>query len=110
MKPIHNHLIPFPGFKAINLFGIVFVRSEHRDEFDWADANHEAIHSAQMRELGYFGFYLVYLAEWAAKCLWFRSFYRAYLEVSFEKEAYLYESRPTYLVTRRHFAQWRRGY
>ena len=26
MKIIHNKFIPFKGYKAINLFGIVFVR------------------------------------------------------------------------------------
>jgi len=26
MKIIENKIIPFPGYKAINLFGILFVR------------------------------------------------------------------------------------
>lgn len=28
MKVIYNNLIPFKGYKAINIFGLVFVRKE----------------------------------------------------------------------------------
>lgn len=30
MKIIYNKLIPFKGFIAINLFGIIFVRKEYK--------------------------------------------------------------------------------
>jgi hypothetical protein len=44
MKIIRNNIIPFKGFKAINLFGILFVRgnAELSDEV----INHESIHTA----------------------------------------------------------------
>ena len=47
MKVIENNIIPFPGFLAINLFGVVFVREEEWER--WNDVgrkvtlNHEAI-------------------------------------------------------------------
>lgn len=44
MKIIYNNVIPFKGFKAINLFGIVFVKNECK--MNNIDINHEKIHSA----------------------------------------------------------------
>ena len=44
MKIIYNNVIPFKGFKAINLFGIVFVRKGCK--MNNIDINHEKIHSA----------------------------------------------------------------
>ncbi|MEI3109875.1 MAG: hypothetical protein V8T88_13730 [Phocaeicola sp.] len=49
MKVIYNRIIPFKGFKSINLFGLLFVREECV-MFD-VDYNHEAIHTAQMKEM-----------------------------------------------------------
>ena len=42
MLTILNKILPPKGFKAINLFGIVFCRKELTD----VDKNHEAIHTA----------------------------------------------------------------
>lgn len=61
MKIIYNKIIPFKGFKAINLFGFLFTRK--RNLLD-VDINHEAIHTEQMKELLYIGFYILYFAEW----------------------------------------------
>lgn len=55
MKIIYNDIIPFKGYKAINLFGIVFARKSARPLSD-KNKNHEAIHTAQMRELLYVPF------------------------------------------------------
>lgn len=104
MRVIRNRYIPFKGFKAINLLGVVFVREEA--EMTDADFNHEAIHTAQMRELGYIGFYLCYLVEWLWRMSEGRSSQRAYHAISFEKEAYAHEEEPDYLASRKPFAQW----
>ena len=52
MKVIYNRIIPFKGFKAINLFGVLFVREgcTMREK----DFNHESIHTAQMKEMLYY--------------------------------------------------------
>lgn len=57
MKIIENSLIPFPGFLAINLFGVIFIRKG--GVLSEVVINHEQIHTAQMKELGYVGFYLI---------------------------------------------------
>lgn len=38
---IKNNIIPFGGYKVINLFGLIFTKSDLTDE----DKNHENIHS-----------------------------------------------------------------
>lgn len=108
MKIIYNNIIPFNGFAAMNIFGVVFARR-------WAKPlsartlNHEAIHTAQMRELGYIGFYIIYLLEWIYRLI--RQCYigeKAYRNLSFEKEAYKNQDRKTYLSYRKPYAQWRK--
>lgn len=62
MKVIYNKIIPFKGYKCINLFGVLFVRKGCT--MSKSDYNHEAIHTKQMKELLYVPFYILYLLEW----------------------------------------------
>lgn len=62
MKVIYNNLIPFKGYKAINIFGLVFVRKGAK--FTEVDYNHEHIHSKQMAEMLWVFFYLWYEIEY----------------------------------------------
>ena len=106
MKVTYNRLIPFRGFAAINLFGHVFAREEYRPISD-RTLRHEAIHTAQMRETGYVGFYLIYVAEWLYQWARLRSAKQAYYAVRFEREAYAHQNELDYLIHRRPFA-WTR--
>lgn len=107
MKIIRNNIIPFPGFKAINLFGVLFVRTHaHLTE---EDINHEAIHTAQMKELLWVGFYIAYIVEWLYRFYKLRDAQKAYLVISFEREAYGNECYLEYLKNREHYAMWRGG-
>ena len=106
MKAIFNNIIPFPGFYSINLFGILFVRKDLMDKMDESDYNHEAIHTAQMKELLYIFFYIAYLFEWLYRLIFHTK--TAYMGISFEREAYENEENLKYLDTRKHFAQWRK--
>lgn len=85
MKIIYNKIIPFKGFSAINLFGIVFARKEC-EPLSAFTVNHERIHTEQMKELGYILFYLWYVAEWLIKLCFYGK--QAYYHISFEQEAY----------------------
>lgn len=58
MKIIRNNIIPFKGFAAINLFGILFIRKD--TVLTTVMMNHEHIHTAQMKEMLYIFFYLWY--------------------------------------------------
>lgn len=103
MRIIYNKYIPFKGFRAINLFGVCFVREgctmpPHA-------INHEKIHTAQMRELWYIGFYIIYLCEWLYRLVFHtRTVYRG---ISFEREAYEHQYDYDYLYKREVYAQWR---
>lgn len=103
---VFNSIIPFKGYKAINLFEIIFARKECKERFTDIDLNHEKIHTAQMRELLYIGFYLWYLIEWFI--LLFKYGSKAYRNIRFEKEAYANEDNLDYLKTRKHYAYFRK--
>lgn len=108
MKVIHNRLLP-PGrnYSAINLFGVLFVKNG--TAVTPLLLNHEAIHTAQMRELWYLPFYLLYIMEWLWRLAECRgNSYKAYRSISFEREAYSCAGNPGYLSERHSFAQYRK--
>ena len=106
MKVIYNSIIPFRGFKCINLFGILFVREGCA--MSPVDFNHEAIHTAQMKELLYAPFYLLYLLEWLWRLIHFRDSKKAYRNISHEREAYENQSAPDYLTNRKPYNQFKK--
>ena len=113
MKIIRNKYIPFPGYKAINLFGVLFVKNNAK--IDDVTINHEAIHSRQFIELmvlfavatffirwwlpvfAPFAFYVWYIVEWLIRLL---KKGNAYRNISFEREAYANEGDASYLKGR----------
>lgn len=103
MIVIYNNIIPFKGFAAMNLFGVVFARRS-ACPLSQSVKNHEAIHTAQMQELLYVGFYICYLFEWLVR-LFMKG--NAYRNISFEKEAYRCQHIDGYTAMRRRFSQWR---
>ena len=98
MKVISNRFIPFSGYKAINIFGVVFVRDGCTISTE--DLNHEAIHTAQMKEMLYIFFYLWYVIEWFVR-LFMKG--NAYRNISFEREAYNHQNDLDYLKERKFF-------
>ncbi|MBR5331729.1 MAG: hypothetical protein IKV32_00310 [Muribaculaceae bacterium] len=71
--------------------------------------NHELIHTAQQKELLWIPFYIAYIIEWLFKLIKYRNSHRAYMDISFEKEAYTHGHDLSYLSHRKHFAQWSRN-
>lgn len=104
MKIVYNKWIPFKGFCAINLFGVIFARKECK--VTPRTINHEKIHTAQMRELGYIGFYVLYFLEWVYRLMVDTN--RAYRAISFETEAYEHQYDYSYLESRKPYAMWRK--
>lgn len=106
MKIVYNRFIPFKGFLAINLFGVLFVRKKEDGSnlaLSWKTVNHEAIHTEQMKELGYVFFYILYFIEQLFRVL-LPPYSTAYRDISFEREAYQNEDNPDYLKTRKHYS------
>jgi len=106
MKIIYNRYLPLGSFWAINLFGIVFVRKGY-GRLDRADMNHEYIHTLQQREMLFLPFYIWYVLEWGVKLIKYRDFYRAYRNISFEREAYACQYDLQYKQHRKFYA-WTR--
>lgn len=99
MKIIKNNLIPFKGFKAINLFGILLVRGDQN--IDMITMNHEKIHTEQIKEMLYIFYYIGYLIEWLIKLIFYGK--KSYRHISFEQEAYQYENSMSYLERRKSY-------
>ena len=88
---IRNPLIPFPRFLAVNICGLIFTRRNVR--LTPVDLNHERIHTRQMVETLFVGFYLWYVVEWLVRLAIVHNGLRAYHAIRFEREAYDHESR-----------------
>lgn len=111
MKIIRNKYIPFKGFRAINLFGVLFVRGNA--VIGEKTLRHEHIHTMQMREMLYVPFYLWYGIEYIIRFFgwnfgkrnpFYYPDYKPYDYMSFEKEAYDNEHDVNYPKTRKHFS------
>lgn len=102
MKIIYNNIIPFPGYKCINIFGILFARKGA--VIDDVVINHESIHSKQMKELLWIFFYFLYVFEFIVYLVKLRDWHKAYKNISFEMEAYDNEEYLNYLLERKPYA------
>jgi len=100
MKIIRNSIIPFKGFAAMNVCGMLFVRKEAR--ITPTLLRHEEIHTAQMKERGYVRFYTTYLYYWL-KNMWGKGMtsHEAYRAIPYEAEAYANEKNENYLAERK---------
>ena len=107
MKIIYNKVIPFKGFKAMNLFGVLFVRKDIKTPMSDVDINHESIHSEQYKELLFIPFLVLYLLEWFINLFIYFDSKKAYRNISFEREAYYNEHNLNYLSNRKHYAWFR---
>lgn len=107
MKVIYNDFIPFKGYYAIMLFGILFVRSEYKNtSIKDYQLNHENIHLQQMKDFWIFGyllFYLLYFIEWLLKIPFYFFGYSSYRSISFEQEAFKNQWDLDYLHNRKRF-------
>ena len=103
MKIIYNNYIPFKGFKCINILGTIFARKGAY--IGEKTLNHEAIHTAQMKEMLYVFFYLWYFVEWLIEIFHYGS--TAYHTNTFEREAFANDDDLTYLASRKRFAWWK---
>ena len=106
MKIVYNRYVPFSGFLAVNLFGVLFVRLNEDGSKPYISErtiNHEMIHTAQMKELGYVFFYILYFIEWILRLI-LPPYSTAYRDVSFEEEARTHADDRDYLKERRHYS------
>jgi len=103
LKIIYNNHFPFGRYWAINICGLIFARRQY-GELGVVQRNHEFIHTLQQRELLFFPFYLLYIVEWGIKLCYYRNFYLAYSNISFEREAYAEEGNLNYRNIRKPYS------
>ena len=102
MKIVRNRILPFRQFTAMNFFGLLLCR--HDTVLTPEIINHECIHTRQMVETGFIGFYLWYVVEWLLR-IPFKG--NAYYKISFEREAYHNMHNLEYLAHRKPYAWWK---
>lgn len=109
MKVIVNNIIPFPGYIAINIFGLIFVRKDYWDTMSEdrkaVTLNHESIHTRQIWECLFLFFYPLYFIEWLIRVIT-PPWKTAYRDISFEQEAYAHEKDLDYLKEERRPYNW----
>ena len=96
---ISKHLVP-KGYTGVTIYPFVFLKHQ-RLKTDMVLINHERIHLRQQLELLVVPFYLVYVVEFLIRLLQYKSWKRAYRNISFERECYLNETNLGYLKTRK---------
>lgn len=69
--------------------------------------NHEKIHFRQQIELAWIPFFIWYVVEYLIRLIITRSHTRAYLNISFEREAYAHAGDPGYLSSGKPYSWFR---
>jgi len=84
---------------AITLYPFGIYVKEQPYPINPSTINHEEIHWMQQKELLCIFFYMWYFVEWLLRL----PFGNAYMNISFEREAYANQNNPNYLKTRKKF-------
>ena len=87
---IINKFIFLSNFNALAIWPFIFLRDKKLKNDDIL-LNHEKIHLKQQKELLWIFFFVIYFIELLAKIAIYKRLKLAYRNISFEREAYLYE-------------------
>lgn len=92
----------YRNYVGLSLWPFIILKEDALKK-DEALINHERIHLKQQRELLILPFYILYISEWLLRTLLYLDSYRAYQNISFEREAYANEGDKDYLSRRKTF-------
>lgn len=98
MLLVYRYLVP-KGYTAITIFPFIILKNSSQKE-DKILINHEKIHLKQQLELLIVGFYIWYAVEFLIWLIKLKHWHKAYLNISFEREAYKNENDLNYLKSR----------
>ncbi len=87
-------------FVGVTIWPFIVMRSKEL-RLDEVFINHEKIHIRQQVELLVLPFFLWYAIEYVCRLFQYRDAYKAYLNISFEREAYTREKDADYLKQRK---------
>lgn len=90
------------NYVGLTLWPFIFVK-ENAYKQDIVLINHEKIHLAQQKELLILPFYIWYVGEWLVRTILYLDSYRAYKNISFEREAYAKEQDLGYTQRRKSY-------
>lgn len=96
---VSKHLVA-KHYMGFAFWPFVFIKNNGL-RFNKIFLNHEKIHLRQQLELLIIPFYICYILEFLIRYLYCRNVSQAYLDISFEKEAYSNELNTDYLKTRK---------
>ena len=91
------------GISGITLFPFIILRDKSL-KVDKRIMNHERIHIRQQLELLILPFYVLYLIEFVIGIIKYNNRMKAYMKISFEREAYKYGLDLNYLKKRKLWA------
>lgn len=93
----------FVPYSAMALWPFILIKRKEM-KLDAVLINHERIHHRQQLEMGIIPFYLVYFVNYLYNLIKYRTHYKAYREIIFEREAYTMEKDIEYLKHRKFWA------
>ncbi len=91
---------------GITLYPFIFIKNPE-DKRNRVLLNHEKIHLRQQLELLIIFFYFAYITEYYYHLFTLKNAHKAYLAISFEREAYANEHDLDYLKKRRFWGFWK---
>jgi hypothetical protein len=95
---VAKYLIP-KGYRGLAIFPFVFVKYA-LDKENLVFVNHEKIHLRQQIELFFLPFFLWYSLEFLVRFIQYKNSNLAYMNISFEREAYINEKNMEYTKQR----------
>lgn len=102
MKIIKCKHFPPKGYDAMMVVWWLFVKEGY--QITSRLINHEEIHSIQQKEMLVLPFFIWYGIEFLFRLIQYRNWNEAYMNLSFEREAYSNQYDIAYLSKRKHFA------
>ncbi len=93
-----KYIVP-RGYTGITIYPFVFLKRRALAK-DKTLINHERIHLMQQRELLVIPFYIWYVIEFVIRLIYYKSWHLAYINISFEREAYANQKDKGYLKSR----------
>jgi len=101
MIVIFKHFF-YKNYVGLSLWPFIILKNDDLKD-DIVLINHEKIHLKQQQELLIIFFYILYISEWLLRTLFYLDSYKAYQNISFEREAYANEKNLDYPDGRKAF-------
>lgn len=93
----------YKNYVGLSLWPFIILKNSTLKK-DAVLIHHEHIHLKQQKELLLVFFYVLYILEWLLRSLWYLDTYKAYQNISFEREAYANEVHLNYVAQRKPFS------